>query len=190
MPQKSPDLTKLLPIGLLFLIPYGFVYAIGLPHFVGRAIGISIFVFFLTPWIFWFGLSPKSTMIRLGGKLSQPQFDQVRPRIERWIRILLVSFGVLFLIYFTLPLTFDLAELVEGREPVKTTVVVTKTAIPFLGLWFFSQSISVSTDATATHSYRLFYSYQMPRVGETYEFIVFSHSRCILDFSPLNKGAP
>jgi hypothetical protein len=187
MPRKSLNLAKLLPVALLFIVPYGLIYTIHLPHFVGRAIGIAIFVFFMTPWIFWFGLSPKSAMIRLGGKLSQPQFDQIRPRIERSFRILVVSFGVLFSIYVTVPLVSDLAELIERPEPAKTTAVVTKTTVPFLGLWFLNQSLYLATNSGETHPYRLFYSYQMPHIGETYEFVIFSHSRCILDFSPANK---
>ena len=168
----------------VFLLPFVIVSLPGVPGWLGRVVAVSIFAFLMTPGIFWFGLSPKSRVIGRSGKFNGPRFDKVRPQIERVIRIVVVTFGVFFFLYVTLPLASDLVHLARGEKPTRITAVVRYKSVPLGGLWFLKQSVRFSTEAV---SYSLFYSWKPLRVGESYEFVVLSRSRFILEFHESDK---
>jgi hypothetical protein len=119
-------------------------------------------------------------MILPSGKLSQPQYDSVRPTIERNIRVLVVLFGAFFSYYITFPFSIDFARLVGGETPLKMTGIVRGRSVPLLGLWFVEQSVRIFPETKA--KYYLYYSWRPLRVGETYEFVVLPHSRVIIEF--------
>jgi hypothetical protein len=122
-------------------------------------------------------------MILPSGRLSQPEYDSVRPRIERNIRVLVVLFGAFCFYYLTFPLSADLAQLIRGETPLKVSGIVKSNSIPLFGLWFIEQSVKISPGAK--FKYHLFYSWQALRLGETYEFLVLPRSRTIIEFHEL-----
>ncbi len=170
---------KILFFLALFLVPYLLVSLPGVPRWVGRTIGAGILIFLMTGATFWFGFSPKSAIIRPGSKLSQPQFDRVRPDVEHGIRILAVGFGFFLLIYVTFPFASDLARLATGQRPLRIIETAQYKSVPPFGVWFLEQSVRFSRDGK---SYRLFYSWEPLHVGDQYEFVVLPRSRFILDF--------
>jgi hypothetical protein len=178
-PKTGNRSMRILYAVLLFVVPYVVISLPGVPRWLGRTVAASIFIFFMTVATFWFGLSPKSKMIRPGGKLSQPQFDSVRPLIERRIRILVVVFGVFAFFTITLPFTEDLIQLAAGQKPLRITGTTTDKSIPLFGVWFLEQSVRLTRGGK---NYSLFYSWEPLRVGKTYEFVVLPRTRLILDF--------
>jgi hypothetical protein len=169
----------------LFILPFVAVSLPSVPAWLGRAIATSCFMFFSTVGILWFGLSPKSRVIGRSGKINQPQFDRVRPTIERIIRTIIVAFGVFFFFELTLPFATDLFHLARGMKPERITAGIIYRTVPLGGLWFLKQSVRFTRDAV---SYSLFYSWQPIRVGESYEFVVLPRSRVILEFQPIGTG--
>jgi hypothetical protein len=95
----------------VLVIPFVIVSLPGLPQWLGRTIATSILLFSFTVGVFWYGLSPRTKMILPSGKFSQPQYDSLRPSIERNIRVLVVLFGVFIFYYLTFPFSMDLARL-------------------------------------------------------------------------------
>jgi hypothetical protein len=164
---------------LLFVVPFIVLSIPGLPHWMGRVIGISIFIFFMTIGSFWYGLSPTTVMIRPGAKLARPEFDSIRPHIERGMRATVIIFAVFFLVVVTRPFTMDLIQLARGGKPVEITARPVAKQVPLFGIWFVEQSVRF---VRGDKDYSLFYSSQPLRVGEEYEFIVLPRSRLILDF--------
>jgi hypothetical protein len=104
---------------VIFLAPYLILSSSRVPQELGRGIIVSIWLFCFPVAISWFAL--KSQMIRPGGKLYQPRFDDVRPTIERNIRILVMAFGVFFVYFATLPFARDLIQLASGEAPLQIT---------------------------------------------------------------------
>jgi len=162
---------------LIFVIPFVIVSVPGIPPSAARIIATSIFIFSVTVGIFWYGLTSKTKMILASGKLSRPEYDDVRPKIERNIRILVVLFGAFFCYYITFPFSIDLARLVAGETPLKITGIVSSR---YSRLWFVEQSVRVAPETKV--KYYLFYSWRPLRVGENYELFVLPHSRVIVEF--------
>jgi hypothetical protein len=165
---------------LIFVIPFVIVSVPGIPPSAARIIATSIFIFSFTVGIFWYGLSSKTKMILPSGKLSRPEYDDVRPTIERNIRVLVVLFGAFFCYYITFPFSIDLARLVAGETPLKITGTVRSRSVPLFGLWFVEQSVRIAPEAKA--KYYMYYSWRPLRVGEEYELVVLPHSRVIIEF--------
>jgi hypothetical protein len=151
----------------------------GIPQWLGRTIATSILIFAFTASIFWYALSSKTKMILPSGKLSQPQYDGVRPTIERNLRVLVVLFGAFVSYYITIPFSVDLARLVGGETPFGVTGIVTSKSVPLFGLWFLEQSVRVSGEMKAKY---LYYSWEPIRIGETYDFVVLPRSRVVIEF--------
>lgn len=164
----------------VFVIPFVVVSLPAIPQSIGRTIATSIFMFSLTVGVFWYGLSSKTKMILPSGKLSQPEYDSVRPMIERGIRVFIVLFGTFFFYYVTFPFSVDLARLAGGETPLRITGVVRNMSVPLFGLWFVEQSVRVFPETDI--KYRLYYSWKPLRAGETYEFAVLPRSRAIIEF--------
>ncbi len=178
--QKKTGISYWLAGFFFFILPFIMVSLPGIPVWRGRVVAVSSFIFFGTVAIFWYGLSPKSRIIRDSGKLSNVQYLRLRPKIEKAIRFLIVAFGVLFFFKVTLPFALDIFQLVGGEEPVRSVEVVKYKSVPFGGLWFLKQSLRFTRDAMP---YSLFYSWTPVRVDESYEFVFLPRSRIILDFN-------
>src|SRR5271168_2935146 len=146
---------------LILVVPFVIVLVRGIPQGLGRTSATSILIFSATVGIFWYGLSSKTKMILPSGKLSQPEYDSVRPTIERNIRVLVVLFGAFFSYYITVPFSMDLARLIGGDTPLTITGVVTGRTVPLFGLWFVEQSVRVLPETKA--KYYLYYSWQLLR---------------------------
>jgi hypothetical protein len=164
-------------LALIFVIPCVIVSVPRIPPPSARIIATSIFVFSCTVGIFWYGLSSKTKMILASGKLSRPEYDDVRPKIEKNIRILVGLFGAFFCYYITVPFSIDLARLVAGETPLRITGIVRSRSVRLFGLW---QSVRIAPEARA--KYYLYYSWRPLRVGEEYELFVLPHSRVIVEF--------
>jgi hypothetical protein len=164
----------------VFVIPFLIVSLPAIPQWLGRTIATSILMFSFTVGVFWYGLSSRTKMILPSGKLSRPEYDSVRPTIERNIRVLVVLFGAFFFYYLTFPFSVDLARLVGGETPFRITGVVRNTSVPLFGLWFLEQSVRVFPETNV--KYQLYYSWKPLRVGQTYEFAVLPRSRVIIQF--------
>jgi hypothetical protein len=172
-------MRKKLVFLLLFLIPLLLVSLPGLPHWIGRAIGASIFVFGMTSFFFWVGLDFNQRIIPPSAKLSRPEFDDIRPTVEYRLHLLTLAFGVFFFIVVALPLTRDLVGIFVGDKPTEIVATPTSRSVPLFGVWFLMQFVRFSPSG---HSYPLFYSVEPLRVGEEYDFVVLPHSHLILDF--------
>jgi len=129
---------------LVFVVPFVMISVPGIPQGLARIIATSILIFSLTVAIFWYGLSSRTKMILPSGKLSGPEYDSVRPTIERNMRVLVVLFGAFFCYYLTLPFSIDLVQLISGETPLKITGIVKSRSVPLFGLWFVEQSVKVS----------------------------------------------
>src|ERR1700687_43983 len=149
------------------------------PIWTGRAIAVTIFVFLGTIGIFWYGLNPKSKIIRASGKLSDPQYDATRPQIVKGIRFLIISFGVFFFFTETYPLASDLIHLSAGEKAINITGVVTDKSVPLFGLWFVHQTVRFTPDGD---SYSLFFSGKPIKVGTSYDLLILPRSREVLVF--------
>ena len=152
----------------------------GVPPWLGRTIATSILVFGFTIGVFWYGLSPRTRILRASGKLSQANYDDVRPTVERNIRILIVLFGAFACFYLTVPLSVDLVRFVGGEEPPRISGTVRDRSVPLFGVWFIEQSVSLSKGKG--DKYQLYYSWKPLYVGKAYEFVVLPRSRVIIEF--------
>jgi len=179
---------KFLFLFFLFVFPFILLSLPGIPQWLERTIAVSIFIFLMTAGVFWYGLSPKSKIIRASGKLSQPQYDNVRPTIERSLRILTILFGVFVCVYLTFPWCVDLARLARGGKPLRIAGTVKHKSVPLFGLWFVEQTVRVSQETNQTNrNYYLYYSLKPFRVGETYELVVLPRSRVIVEFREASR---
>jgi len=101
---------------LILVIPYFVLSVPGISQTMVRTVIVSALLFAAPLAILWFGL--KSQMIRPGAKLYQPQFDGVRPRIERNIRLLVLAFCAIVFYFGTIPIAKDLLRLATGQKPL------------------------------------------------------------------------
>jgi hypothetical protein len=164
----------------IFVAPYLVLSFPAVPQALGRGIIVSIWLFGFPVAVAWFVL--KSRMIRPGGKLYQPQFDDVRPKIERGIRILAMAFGVFFAYVATLPFARDLTQLASGEAPIHVTSEVTRKESGYRNL--VEETITFSAGGK---NYYLWYPSRSLRVGRTYAFVVLPRSRIILDYRELGR---
>ena len=72
------------------------ILSLAVPQVLVRGVAVSMWLFGFPVAAVRFAL--KSQMIRPGGKLYRPEFDSVRPTIERNIRIIVLAFSV-FVVY-------------------------------------------------------------------------------------------
>ncbi len=178
--DEKKSLLWFAAMAFVFVIPIVLINLPGVQVWIGRTIAVSSFMFFVPVGVFWFGLNPKTKMIRAGGKLATPQFDNLRPKIERAIRIVVVTFGIFFLVSETIPLAMDLIHLADSDMPTKFTDTVTSRTTALGGVLLGESSVRFAHNE---RSYYLFYSWLRPlRVGESYEFTVLPRSRAILEF--------
>ena len=146
---------------------------------VVRMIAVTFWAFAMPMAIFWFGI--KSRMIRKGGKLYQPQYDDVRPRIERNIRFALIALCIFYFFVISLPFAKDLIQVAKVRRLLRTSNTV--TYIRHSGR-APSQDIGLSG---IDKNYYLFYPCKTLKVGKAYEFVVLPRSRLILDYDDLTE---
>jgi hypothetical protein len=176
--NKSRFILKASVFFLLFVFPYWLISLSSPQPWISRAIAVSLFLVLMISATFWYGLSSKTRMIMPGGTLSQPQFDDMRPQMERRIRIFVVLFGVFASIVMGIPFARDLIQLSATRDPIRITATAVDKSVPLFGLWFLEQSVRISRPGL---EYHLFYSLQPLRVGQKYEFLILPRSRVILD---------
>jgi hypothetical protein len=165
----------------IFLIvlfgPFFILRSPSMPQASVRVIAVSFWALAMPVAIFWFGI--KSQMILKGGKLYQPQYDDVRPKIERNMRFVVIAFGIFYFFVLSLPFAKDLIQVAISHRLSRTTKAV--TYIRHSGR-APSQDIGLTGSDT---NYYLFYPSKTLRVGNTYEFVVLPESRVILDYSDL-----
>jgi len=161
---------------LILVIPYFVLSVPGISQTMVRTVTVSALLFAAPVAILWFGL--KSEMIRPGAKLHQPQFDGVRPQIERNLRLLVLAFCAIVLYFGTIPIAKDLLRLAAGQKPLHITETVIRESQGFKSPLL---SVGLSHD---TKDYYLYYRIKPLLVGHTYEFVVLPQSRLILDYRP------
>ena len=176
-------MIRLLVFIAIVFLPRLILSLFSVPQALVRGVTVSTLVLLCPVAIAWFGL--KSQMIRPGGKLYQPKFDSVRPKIERNIRILVLAFGVFFVYFLTLPVTHDLIELHASQTPIRVTETVRRVDSGYRTMGIEE---TVSFSESAKDGYLLWYPTKPIRVGSTYEFVVLPKSRTILDYAELPKS--
>jgi len=163
----------------VFVLPYVLVSLPHIPLWLGHTAATSVLVFVGTAAILWVGLSRHSKFIRTSGKLSEPQYADSLPKIEKGIRLMVLGMALLICFTTTFPLASDLGRLAIGNEPARVTGVVAYRTVPFMGIVVMAQSIRFSRKSG---SYYSLYSLKPIRVGTSYEFVVLPRSRFIVDF--------
>ena len=177
--MKRVHVYWLVAVFFVFILPIIVTNLRGIPNWLGRAIAVTSLMFFFAPAIFWYGLNPKTKMVR-GGGLAEARFDKIRPRIEIGIRIAVVVFGIFFTVFDVLPLASDLYHVVKGEMPATFTAKVRYRTSGLGGVLLGENSIRFEREGK---SYYVFYNWTKPlRVGESYEFRVLPRSRMVLDF--------
>ena len=175
--NKRPAVVAILIIVLFG--PFFILRSPSVPQAPVRMIAISFWAFATPAAIFWFGT--KSPMIRKGGKLYQPQYDDLRPKIERNMRLVVIAFGIFYFFVLSLPFAKDLIQVAINHRLSRATKTVT---------YIRHSGRTPSQDIGLTGSdknYYLFYPSKALRVGNTYEFVVLPESRVILDYADLNR---
>jgi hypothetical protein len=137
----------------------------------------------LTIGVFWYGISPTTVFISPPGKLSEPRFDSIRPRIELAIRATVIAFGLATTIVLTLPLFVDLVEYANGYEAQRISAVAESETRPLMGVSYLFQSVQIFDHGEAKY-YHIMYSTEPIEAGRSYRFTVLSRSHMILDFQP------
>jgi hypothetical protein len=163
----------------VFVLPYVLVSLPHIPLWLGHTAATSVLVFVGTAAILWVGLSRHSKFIRTSGKLSEPQYADSLPKIEKGIRLMVLGMALLICFTTTFPLASDLGRLAIGNEPARITGLVAYRTVPFMGIVVMAQSIRFSRKSG---SYYSLYSLKPIRVGTSYEFVVLPRSRFIVDF--------
>jgi hypothetical protein len=171
-------MTRWLVVIAILIGPYLVLLSPDVPQALGRTIAVSIWAFCAPVAIFWFGL--KSQMIRPGGKLHQPQFDDVRPKIERNLRILVIAFGIFYFFILTVPFAEDLIQLANSQRLLRIKEEVKYRRFGRGPM----QSIGLSH---SDRNYYLFYATKLLRVGGTYEFVVLPRSHVLLDYAEVKR---
>jgi hypothetical protein len=181
--QYSVCVNKQRAVGVILLFvlfgPFFILRSPVVPQALVRMIAVSFWAFAMPVAIFWFGI--KSHMIRKGGKLYEPQYDDVRPKIERNIRFGVIAFGVFYFFVLSLPFAEDLIQVAIGHRLSRITKAVTYIKHTRGAL---SQDIGLSG---SDKNYYLFYPSKTLRVDNTYEFVVLPQSRVILDYGDLTR---
>jgi hypothetical protein len=171
---------------LVLVVPFVLVALPGIPQWLARTTATSVFLAVMTGGVFWYALSSKTQMIRSSGKLSQPQYDDVRPTIERNIRVVVLLFGVFCCIYLIFPLMVDVGRLMGGAKPQRTTDVVKEKSVPLFGLWFLEQSVRLSQEPKT--KYALYFCWEPLQARGKYEFLILPRSRVIVEFREVDGG--
>ena len=185
--KRRTNLSWWASVFFVYVLPVAAINSGIVPVWLGRTIAISSFTFFVTVAIFWFGLNPKTKMIR-GGRYAAPDFAKFRRRTEIEIRIVVVAFGIFFAYSDATPLASDILHLCAGEKPAAFKAEVTyRTTALFGGALLGENSVRL---ASTNGSYYLFYNWtKQIKVGRSYEFVVLPRSRTILDLDEV-KQAP
>jgi hypothetical protein len=170
------------PAIVLLVIPYLLLSVPGVPPPLGRTIGASILCLGAASFFILGGLVPKLKLISVGPKLRRPEFDDIRPMLERRLRLIAIGLGV-FMLFLARPLVVDVVHLCKGERPVQIVEIPRSTSSVF-GLWFLVQFVNVSPSEP---SHTLIYSVSPIRAGRKYEFLLLPRSHLILDFHELDS---
>jgi hypothetical protein len=170
--------VKTIFLALVLVVPYILLSLPGVPPWLGRTIAISILAFASTSFCFLAGLIPKMSLISVGPKLRRPEFDAIRPKLERNLRLFVLGLGALVFFFFTLPITEDVIHLCAGEKPVQIVETPLSASTPF-GVWFLVQFIRFSP---TEGSYSLLYSFTRVHAGKKYEFLTLPESHMVLEF--------
>jgi hypothetical protein len=168
-------------LALVFLIPCLLVSLPGMPPWLARAIAVSVLVLGGTSFFFLAGLVPKLKLVSVGPKLLRPEFDAIRPKLERNLRLFVLALGAFMFFFVTLPVTEDIIHLCAGEKPVQIFETPRSTSTLF-GAWFLVQFVRFSS---AEGNNILLYSVNRVRAGRKYEFLVLPRSHLIMDFHEL-----
>jgi len=182
MNKKAVALT-IVVLGVV--LPYIVISLPGVPKSITRPIMVGVTSLVLTGAALWWGLDPKSRMlVRLGTfeSFKGPEYDASRTGIVLTVRAIFIGFGLLCLASGPLPLAGDSIRILRGEKPTHIVGTVVKNSSPAFGAWYLNQSVTLSSGST---EYKLYYSLQPLRIGETYELDVLPSSRLVLDFRGL-----
>lgn len=138
--------------------------------------------------VFWYGLSPKTQIIKPGAKLNRQEFGKKwKTRVTIIGRALFCLTGLIILFGLMVPFTIDIALLLSGDKPIMVSgrTIDNET---FFGFSFIYQNIRFETDAGAKKHYFLLYSAK-PRLRRNahYEFLALPRSKLVLQAREL-KG--
>lgn len=179
--SKQPSAVKRRTIGAIAVVfifgPYLFLASPNTPQASGRTLVLATWAFAVPIAILWFGL--KGQMLRPGAKLYQAKYDESRPTIVRGIRLVVLGFGVFYLLVLSLPIGEDLTRAAATHAFLRVRASVVNVG----GSSYHSVSLTV-TLSDDSKGYSLFYPIKPLKIGQSYEFVLLPHSRMILDYNP------
>lgn len=163
---------------VIVVLPYALLAIPGIPPWLGRLLGACILVFGGTLLFFLAGLVPELGLSSVGPKLRRPEYDAIRPTMEKRLRFIFIGFGLLICFFVTFPVANDLIRMCAGQKPMRITETVHSTSTLF-GAWFLVQFVDFPSGAGSD---TLLYSVTPLRANTGYQFLILRRSHLILDF--------
>jgi hypothetical protein len=162
---------------VVFVLPFTIICLSGGWEWFARLVVVSVAIAAVPIVCFGTSLNPGATYIRAGGKLSGPGLERPRQIVDLVMRIIVLSFGVFFLVIIAIPFMQDCKELAANGKPARVIGTVGRnSAVPFL-----KQSVNLMQGRQCeSQSYTLLYAIHLLKVGGQYEFWVLPRSRMIL----------
>lgn len=138
-------------------------------------------MYYLLRWhgfFFLAGLAPSLKLVSVGPKLRRPEFDDIRPRMERNLRLFVLVIGVFVFFAITLRLVEDVGHLCVGEKPAQVTAAPQSVSTIF-GAWYLVQFVNLGQGKRMA---TLLYSSKLLQKGRNYEFVVLPRSQILLAF--------
>jgi hypothetical protein len=173
---------------LLFLaLPELAIHLLKDPLWLGRGLAALACNLGLVALALWWFFNPLDLIVDRG---KDAQID----RLEKTYRLsyralarnarLLAAAAVALFLWFSFPVSRDLAGLALKRESVETQKAAVSSshggAATGMILW------TVLLQGNTSDSYTIYYPSGVPREGETYQFSILPHSKVIVAFEPLS----
>jgi hypothetical protein len=160
------------------VLPFLLIYASGMPHWVGRAIGDGILCYSVTLLLTGFAISPK-TMTRISQRKGE---QQMKPGVRTLVQLLCALLAAFLWWFAAGPYAVDVAELATGKGPAKVVGRVCRVGGAIYGLNVLGKSVYLCRGQYGSDgSYTLFYSIGGPESGGNYELTLLRRSRMLLD---------
>jgi hypothetical protein len=135
-----------------------------------------------------YGLNPEVDIVKSAGKLAQTRSPAVVRRFEFAGRGLIILLGLIVAWKLAFPALVDATHLLVRNAPVqRVRCIVKENQRGLFGLWFLSQSLTVSGESYNCQTLYLIYSARFVRPGKKYCLCVAPKSKLVLDVQDLPK---
>lgn len=170
--------SRLVALFVIIVLPFLLIYASGMPHWIGRAIGDGILCYSVTLLLTGFAISPKR-MTRISQRKGKPQ---MKPGVRALVQLLCAILGAFLWWFWAGPYAVDVAELAAGKGPAKVVGRVCRVGGAIYGIKFLGKSVYLCNgQGGSNRSYTLLYSIGGPEPGGNYELTLLRRSRMLLD---------